>query len=118
MGNSVKINSTNQVNKKVLSDRCGVNDTLTLIGKRWLMTVLYEISSGNNQFTFLRKSIPEISEHILGTRINELVQHELITKKEIENTIPLQINYAVTIKGDELLSLVNELCIWNRNWEK
>ncbi|MDQ1095367.1 MULTISPECIES: winged helix-turn-helix transcriptional regulator [Chryseobacterium] len=118
MGNSIKINSTNQANKKVLSDRCGVNDTLALIGKRWLMTVLYEISSGNNQFTFLRKSIPEISEHILGTRINDLVQQKLITKKEIENTVPLQIMYVVTVKGEELLSLVNELCIWDRNWAR
>jgi len=116
MADNIKVNSTNQANKKVLSDRCGVNDTLGLIGKRWLMTVLYEISLGNNQFSSLKKNIPEISEHILATRVSDLVKQDLITKKEIEDTIPLQITYVTTIKGNELLSLVNELCIWNRNW--
>jgi len=117
MGNSIKENSTNQANKKILSDRCGVNDTLTLIGKRWLMTILYEISLGNNQFSSLRRNISEISEHILGARINDLAEQELIIKEGVQNTIPLQITYVVTVKGEELLSLVNELCLWNRNWE-
>lgn len=117
MGNSIKENSTNQLNKKILSDRCGVNDTLTLIGKRWLMTILYEISLGSSQFSSLRKNIPEISEHILATRINDLVAQDLITKEEIPNTIPLQITYFVTTKGEELLSLVNKLCHWNKNWK-
>lgn len=116
MRNSIKVNSTNQVNKKVLSDRCDVNTTLMLIGRRWLMTILYEISLGNNHFTSLRKSIPAISEHMLGTRISDLVEQKLIIKKEIENTIPLKISYMVTEKGKQLLSLIDKLFIWNKNW--
>lgn len=116
MENNFKESSTNQANKKILSDRCGVNDTLTFIGKRWLMTILYEISLGNHQFSSLRKSIPEISEHILANRIGNLTKQELIIKSVVENTIPSQIIYTVTAKGKELLSLVDELCQWNRNW--
>ena len=118
MGNVIKESSTNQFNKKALSDRCGVNDTLSLIGKRWLMTVLYEISLGNNQFTALRKSVTEISEHVLAKRIGDLTEHGLITKQEIGNTIPLQITYTATEKGEQLLSLVDGLCKWNRHWYK
>lgn len=118
MGDIIKESSTNQFNKRVLSDRCGVNDTLCLIGKRWLMTVLYEISLGNNQFTVLSKNIAEISEHVLAKRIADLTEQELITKKEIGDTIPLQITYTVTEKGEQLLSLIDGLCKWNRHWDK
>jgi len=116
MGNKIKESSTNQANKRILSDKCRVNDTLSLVGKRWLMTILYEISLGNNQFSTLTKSIPEISEHILATRVNSLVENSLIEKNERMNTTPLQIIYSITDKGKQLLSLVDSLCRWDEYW--
>lgn len=117
MGRNIKESSTNQLNRKLLSDRCGVNDTLALIGKRWLMTVLYEISLGNNQFSSLRKAVSEISENILGARIHDLTTQRLIKKHQVKHTIPLQISYTVTPKGEQLLQWVDGLCKWNRTWE-
>lgn len=117
MKNTIKESSANQANKKILSDRCGVNNTLALIGKRWLMMVLYDISLGRNQFSSLRKSIPGISEHILAARISSLTQQGLIRKNDVEHTIPLQIVYTVTKKGEELLFFVDKLCQWDRNWK-
>lgn len=117
MGNRIKTTSTNQANKKALTARCGVNDTLSLIGQRWLMTTLYEISLGKNQFSVLRKTIPDISEQVLATRIHSLETQGLITKTARENTTPLQVIYAVTVKGAELLRLVAGLCQWDINWK-
>ncbi|MDE5437584.1 helix-turn-helix transcriptional regulator [Elizabethkingia meningoseptica] len=116
MGNKIKESSTNQANRRILSDRCRVNDTLSLVGKRWLMTILYEISLGNNQFSTLTKSIPEISEHVLATRVNNLVENNLIEKNERMNTTPLQIIYSITDKGKQLLLLVDSLCKWDGYW--
>jgi len=82
------------------------------------MTVLYEISLGNNQFSSLRKDIPEISEHILASRIANLIEQGLITKEGIANTVPLQIIYEVTAKGQQLLSLVDGLYQWKRYWDE
>lgn len=116
MDHKIKENSTNQANRRILSDRCSVNDTLSLVGKRWLMTILYEISLGNNQFSALRKSIPEISEHVLATRVHTLVENSLIEKTEKTNTTPLQIMYSITDKGKQLLLLVDNLCKWGGYW--
>ncbi|MCT3918901.1 helix-turn-helix transcriptional regulator [Elizabethkingia anophelis] len=116
MGDKIKESSTNQANRRILSDRCRVNDTLSLVGKRWLMTILYEISLGNNQFSTLTKSIPEISEHVLATRVNNLVENNLIEKNERLNTTPLQIIYSITDKGKQLLLLVDSLCKWDGYW--
>ena len=83
-----------------------------------MMTILYEISRGKNQFTSLRKDIPEISQQVLAVRIADLTEHELITKEEKENTVPLQISYKITVKGKQLLLLVDGLEKWNRAWIK
>ncbi len=116
MANIIKEHSTNQANKKALSGRCQVNDVLSLTGKRWLMTILYEISLGNNHFSTLIKGIPGISAHMLGSRIGLLVENNLVTKQEIENTIPMQITYTITTKSRQLLKIVDELNEWNRYW--
>lgn len=117
MGNNIKESSTNQMNREMLSDRCGVNDTLALIGKRWLMTILYEVSLGNNQFSSLGKAVTGISQNVLGLRVNDLVKEGLIIKSKVENTIPLQIIYIITPKGIQLLQLIDGLSSWNRNWK-
>lgn len=117
MGDKIKDSSTNQANRRILSDRCRVNDTLSLVGKRWLMTILYEISLGNNQFSALTKSIPEISEHVLATRVNILVENNLIEKNDKMDTTPLQIVYSITDKGKQLLLLVDSLCKWDGYWK-
>ncbi|WP_288446112.1 helix-turn-helix domain-containing protein [uncultured Chryseobacterium sp.] len=116
MGKKIKESSTNQANRRILSERCRVNDTLSLVGTRWLMTILYEISLGNNQFSTLTKSIPEISEHVLATRVNNLVENNLIEKNERMNTAPLQIIYSTTDKEKQLLLLVDSLCKWDGYW--
>ncbi|MCG9791730.1 winged helix-turn-helix transcriptional regulator [Flavobacterium algicola] len=116
MINKIKESSTNQLNKRILSDRCSVNDTLGLIGKRWLMMVLYEVSQGSNQFSLLTKSIPEISENVLAIRINNLIDNDLIEKIEKMNTTPLEIIYSITEKAKQLLSLVDSLGKWDENW--
>ncbi|WP_404477574.1 winged helix-turn-helix transcriptional regulator [Sphingobacterium sp. ML3W] len=114
MTHTIKESSTNQANRKLLSDRCGVNDTLALIGKRWMMTVLYEISLGNNQYSSLKKSVPEISEHVLAARVKTLCKQKLVIRHEIPDRIPLQIKYTVTDSGRELLSLISDLCQWTK----
>ena len=117
MASIIKENSTNQENRKILIDKCGVNEVLSFIGKRWLMSILYEISLGNNQFTLLKNNISGISDHILAVRINDLVDNYLIQKSEVENTIPLKITYNITVKGKQLLCLVDGLNNWNTKWK-
>lgn len=116
MGTIIKKGSSNQINRNSLVGRCSVNDTLMITGKRWLMMVLYEISLGNNQFSALQKSIPEISQQVLATRIQDLVDQELITKHEVMNTVPTQVTYLLSKKAEELLLLMDGLFQWTKQW--
>jgi DNA-binding HxlR family transcriptional regulator len=117
MSQILKTNSTNQANKKELGVMCRVNDVLALAGKRWLMTVLYQISQGKSQFSILRREISGISDHILASRLNELVTQGLATRTEVAGTNPPQIVYAVTAKGEQLLVIIDQLNKWSGSWE-
>nr|WP_262894799.1 helix-turn-helix domain-containing protein [Sphingobacterium hungaricum] len=113
----LKKTSTYQENKRKLSDSCSVNDTLSFIGKRWLMTALYEISLGCDQFSTLKNKIPGISEQMLASRIEDLVKKGLIVKEQIRSTTPVQIAYSITNKGSDLLKVLNTLDEWTNIWE-
>ena len=113
MESHLKESSTNHENRDILTSRCLVNDTLAFIGKRWLMTVLYEILLGNNQFSSLKASLPGISDHILALRINDLYKRRLITKRKIGHTFPSRVAYQITPKASQLLELVNGLNEWS-----
>ncbi|MFD2965786.1 winged helix-turn-helix transcriptional regulator [Sphingobacterium bambusae] len=117
MSHSIKESSTNQANKQQLAQRCNVNDTLSYIGKRWLMAILYEISIGHKQFSSLAGQLTGISEHILASRVRELEKESLITKALVPNTTPTQIHYTVTPKGYALLEVIDNLHRWSDSWK-
>lgn len=117
MSQILKANSTNQANKMELGVMCQVNDVLALVGKRWLMTVLYQIFQGRNQFSILRREINGLSDHMLASRLNDLVSQGLATKTVVAGTNPLQIIYSVTEKGEQLLGIVDQLNQWSSIWE-
>lgn len=116
MSHIIKETSTNWSNKQQLANRCTVNDTLSYIGKRWLMAVLYEISMGHKQFSSLASQLVGISEHILALRVRELENESLISKTTMLETVPTQIHYAVTPKGYALLEIIDNLHRWSDNW--
>ena len=118
MASHIKENSTHQENKRLLTDKCAVNGVLSFIGRRWLMSALYGISLGNDQFTLLKADMPSISDHILAARINDLVDGDLIQKREIEDSVPLGTRYVITAKGKDLLVLVDKIHQWDTRWKE
>lgn len=117
MGNKIKKNSSNQINRQTLYAQCDVNETLAIIGKRWLMAALYEIAQGNDQFSSLRKRIEGLSEHVLGTRIQDLVEQGLIQKEEMAESKLRRVRYRITAKGEELLCWMDDLHAWTKKWQ-
>lgn len=57
-----------------------------------------------------------ISDHMLGSPINDLVEKSIMTKNEKTGTVPLQVTYKITLKGKQLLRLIDELINWSHKW--
>ena len=118
MASEIKIQSTNYENLKILAEYCNVNPILKRIGLRWKMQLLYCISEDVYQFSKLKIIFPTLSDQILAKRIAELVKEELICKSLIPDTVPQQIRYSVTNKGNELVEIILALNSWGHKWEK
>lgn len=106
-----KLASTNFTNQRALADTCVVNDVLTRIGARWKMPTLYAIHHGVQTFAALKRALPNVSDHVLATRLRELVAEGLVDKQSLPQRHHA---YRVTARGAALLEIVAALCDWGR----
>lgn len=117
MANDLKEGTSNAHNVKLLSEWCSVNDVLSQISLRWKMVLLKNIAEGVGQFSLLKQAFPSLSDHVLGQRLRELVEENLVTKAALPATTPAQIGYSATSKGRALLTIIYTLHEWSqRDW--
>ena len=106
-----KIESANFTNQRALADACVVNDALTRVGARWKMQTLYAVQQGVATFAALKRGLPNVSDHVLATRLRELVAEGLVDKLA---TSQRHHAYRVTPRGAALLEIIAALCDWER----
>lgn len=106
-----KLESSNFINQRALASTCVVNDALTRIGARWKMQTLHAIHHGVCTFAALKRTLPNVSDHVLATRLRELAAERLVDKQA---TSQRHHAYQVTARGVELLTIIAALCDWER----
>lgn len=117
MASKLKQGTSNACNILVLHQSCEVNETLRNISPRWKMQILHSIKHGTRQFSLLKEAFPSISDQILAKRLSELLLDQLVDKTTIHDTVPQQIAYTATKKGEELLKIINDLHQWQISWQ-
>lgn len=104
-----KLGSANFLNQQRLAQSCTANEVLMRISLRWKMSVLYAVSTGARTFATLKRTHPNLSDHILAMRLRELCREGLIAKDERTDRHPV---YTTTERGASLLEIVGALCTW------
>ncbi|PSR66448.1 transcriptional regulator [Nocardia sp. MDA0666] len=80
-----------------------------LLGRRWAITVLWELRGDPVGFRELRRSLPGISSSVLSTRLRELVAGGVADTSD-------EGKYRLTSIGVELLYALAPLKAWSRSW--
>lgn len=80
-----------------------------LVGGKWKLRILWHIIRGDNRFSSLKKTIPEITEKMLTTQLRELVESGLVERNLISEK-PLSVDYNLSEKYNELKGIVESLC--------
>lgn len=106
-----KTTSSNSDNQRVLAGACIVNDALTRVAARWKVQILYFIAHGTGSFAALKGRLPGVSDHMLATRLRELVAEGLADKHA---TSQGRHAYQVTARGQALLAIIEQLCAWEQ----
>ena len=98
-------------------EKCDIVDTWEILGKRWALHILKNLSThGKVRFNELKRLLPGISGIVLSERLLELEREGLITKK-IYSEIPIRVEYELSPRTMELESILNQLSNWVSKWK-
>ena len=84
---------------------------LDLLGRRWMLRVIWELRSGPLTFRALREACGNPSPSVLNTRLKELRDTNLVALDEPQG-------YALTPLGKELLERFLPLVEWAEHWAR
>jgi DNA-binding HxlR family transcriptional regulator len=91
----------------------GFGFTLSLIGGKYKMTVLYALymSSDPIRYNQLKRMLGNISFKTLTNTLKELENDQLVNRKEYPQ-VPPKVEYSLTEKGLSLIPVLDAICYW------
>ena len=102
---------------KSLEEKCNILNIWDVLGRRWSLLILKNLSSKNVvRFNELKRSLKDISNTVLSDRLSELEKEGLVSKK-IYPEIPLRVEYRLTTKAKDLEPILQNLDRWCQKWE-
>jgi DNA-binding HxlR family transcriptional regulator len=90
---------------------CPVETTLRLIGGRWKVLVIRELSKGVRRFGELQRALTGITQKMLTQQLREMEKDGIIHRK-IYLQVPPKVEYSLTPLGESLKPILDAM----RNW--
>ena len=87
---------------------CPVARSLDVLGDRWTLLVLRDLSTGRQRFTDLRRNLTGIPPNVLSQRLKRLTEHGLVTVEELPPPAARTV-YALTPRGREVVPVLRAL---------
>ena len=100
----------NKKSKEVVH-KCSLKDVLDVIGGKWSMPIIYNLSKGKMRFKEIERTIEGINTRMLVKELKNLEANGIITR-EVFATVPPTVEYALTTKGERLLPSIKSLHQW------
>lgn len=88
-----------------------VMQLLELMGKKWMLRIVWELSKEEMTFRELQAACGDISPTIINRRLKEMVEAKLVEKRDPSG-------YGLTDLGKEFCALVGPLNQWSKKWVK
>ena len=89
-------------------------DALGVVGEWWTPLVITSIAGGSHRFEEIQSGLG-IARNILTDRLNTLVAHEVVEKRQY-SAKPKRFEYHLTEKGEEVLPTFQLLTAWGAKW--
>ena len=107
------------VSSELEQKNCLLYKNLDLLGKKWMIFLLLEMSKDiNNSFRYrdFEKILPGVTSRAISMRLDELVTNGLISKirHEIKSVV---ISYNLTKAGVELIPIIKQIQEWSKKFE-
>lgn len=96
------------MSNKSYQQYCGIAAALDLVGDRWTLLILRELSFGQQRFTDLRAGLPGIATNLLADRLRDLEEAELVEQRELPAPAARTV-YALTPGGRRIIPVLRAL---------
>ena len=90
---------------------CALENGLELFTGKWKICILSILFEKPYRFGEIKKKFPNISIKMLSQVLSELKTADLIKKKDFK-TKPLKVMYSISLFGETLKPIINEIEIW------
>ena len=97
--------------KRSYDQHCGIARALDLVGERWALLVIRELTLGPKRFTDLREGLPGIATNVLSQRLQELQADGVVTRRRLPPPAASDV-YELTEYGRELVPVMLALGRW------
>lgn len=91
--------------------RCGLAHALDLLGERWTLLVIRELSLGPKRFRDLLANLPGVGTNLLAARLKRLEAADVIRKATLPPPAGVQV-YELTERGEALQPALESLALW------
>lgn len=90
---------------------CGLAKAASVLGERWALLVLRDLSLGPRRFGELQQGLPGVPTTVLTTRLRELEEQGVVTRTPVDRP-GRGLVYALTDHGRELVPVLDALGRW------
>lgn len=95
--------------------RCSIAGALELVGDRWTLLLIRDLSLGLSRYDSFRASTG-IPAATLATRLRHLTQHGIVERHRYQER-PARDEYRLTAKGRDLWKVIVALREWGDRWD-
>lgn len=95
---------------------CPVETTLTLIGDKWKVLILRDLTPGTKRFGELRKSVGDVSQKVLAAQLRDMEKSGLV-HREVYAEVPPRMEYSLTPLGRSLKPILDSMWAWGEGYK-
>lgn len=99
------------MSKRSYDQYCPVAEALDVVGDRWALLIVRELLIGGRRYRDLQVGLPGIPPNVLATRLRELEEAGLVTRRELPPPAARTV-YELTAEGRGLESVLRSLARW------
>lgn len=99
-----------------VSEQCPMETGLNILGGKWKLKIIWQISKGAVRFNELQKRLGKITTRTLTQQLRELEDQKIIQRTVYPDNPP-KVEYALTEIGESIEPVLKTLCDWGTKYQ-
>lgn len=93
---------------------CAIERGMRIVGGKWTGSILWHLKDGPVRFNDLSRLVGGASKKMIAARLRQLEAQGLV-RREVMDTAPVSVQYAITELGCTALGFLDELRKWSES---